>query len=257
MTVTEDETQSSKVTLTVSAPTVAEDAGATQVTVTAELDEAPQATATVVTVSAGGAGDGATEGTDYNNISDLTLTIPAGQTSATADFTLTVVNDDVDEDNEALTVGGAVTVQHLTVIPSTVTITDNDTRDLAFSVSPLSVPEGGSSTYTLALSSQPTATVTVAITGVTGTDLMLDKTSLTFTTLDWDQAQTVTVSAAADTDTLDDDATLTHTASGGDYASLSVDLAVNVVDDDMAIDRHERRPGSSPTAEFEQYLWPR
>ena len=236
VTVTEDETQSSKVTLTVSAPTVAEDAGATQVTVTAELDEAPQASATVVTVSVGDAGDGATQGTDYNNVSNLTLTIPAGQTSATAVFTLTVVNDDVDEDNEALTVGGAVTVQHLTVTPSTVTITDNDTRGLVFSVSPLSVPEDGSSTYTLALSSQPTATVTVAITGVTGTDLMLDDTSLTFTSSNWGQPQTVTVSSADDTDTLHDQVALTHTASGGDYQSISADLPVIVVDDDVPTD---------------------
>ena len=236
VTVTEDETQSSKVTLTVSAPTVAEDAGATQVTVTAVLDEAPQASATVVTVSVGDAGDGATQGTDYNNVSNLALTIPAGQTSATAVFTLTVVNDDVDEDNEALTVGGAVTVQHLTVTPSTVTITDNDTRGLVFSVSPLSVPEDGSSTYTLALSSQPTATVTVAITGVTGTDLMLDDTSLTFTSSNWGQPQTVTVSSADDTDTLHDQVALTHTASGGDYQSISADLPVIVVDDDVPTD---------------------
>ena len=235
VTVTEDETQSSKVTLTVSAPTVAEDAGATQVTVTAELDEAPQASATVVTVLVGVGGDGATEVTDYDAVSDFPLTIPAGQTSVTAIFTLTPVDDDIDEQDETLTVDGSVTVQGLTVTPATLTITDNDTRGLELSMSPLSVPEGGDWTYTLALSSQPTATVTVAITGMAGTDLMLDKTSLTFTTQDWDQAQTVTVSAAADTDTLDDDATLTHTASGGDYASLSVDLAVNVVDDDMAI----------------------
>ena len=239
VTVTEDETQSSKVTLTVSAPTVAEDAGATQVTVTAELDEAPQASATVVTVSVGAPGDEATEGTDYDNVGILTLTIPAGQPSATADFTLTVVNDEVDEENEALTVGGTVTVQHLTVIPSTVTITDDDTRGLAFSVSALSVPEGGSSTYTVALSSRPTATVTVAITGVTGTDLTLDGTSLTFTSSNWDQPQTVTVSSADDPDTLDDQVVLTHTATSapsGDYQSLSAEvLPVNVVDDDVAM----------------------
>ena len=235
VTVTEDETQSSKVTLTVSAPTVAEDAGATQVTVTAELDEAPRASATVVTVSVGAPGDEATAGTDYDNVGILTLTIPAGQPSATADFTLTVVNDDVDEEKEALTVGGAVTVQHLTVIPSTVTITDDDTRGLAFSVSALSVPEGGSSTYTVALSSRPTATVTVAITGVTGPYLTLDGTSLTFTSSNWDQPQTVSVSSVDDPDTLDDQVVLTHTASSGDYQSLSAVLPVNVVDDDVAM----------------------
>ena len=113
VTVTEDDRVSTKVTLTVSAPTVAESAGATQVTVTGELNGIPLAAATVVTVSVGASGDAATEGTDYTGVSDLTLTIPAGQTSATVDFTLTPANDDIDEADEALTIGG--TVQGLTV----------------------------------------------------------------------------------------------------------------------------------------------
>ena len=233
VTVTEDETASSKVTLTVSAPTVAEDAGATQVTVTAELDATPRASATVVTVSVGATGDPATEGTDYIAVNDFTLTIPADQTSATADFTLTPVNDGIVEVDETLSVDG--TVQGLTVTATTLTITDNDTLGLVLSVSSLSVPEGNRSTYTLVLGSQPTATVTVDITGAAGTDVTVNPTSLTFTTLNWNEAQTVQVTAAQDnTDSLDDEVTLTHTASGGDYASLSVDLAVTVADNDVA-----------------------
>ena len=234
VTVAEDETASTEVVLTVNAPTLAEDAGATQVTLTAALNEAPRVSATDVTVSVGASADTATEGTDYTDVNDLTLTIPADQTSVTATFTLTPVNDDVDEQDETITVAGSVAVQGLTVKPTTMTITDNDTRGLVLSVSLLSVPEGDSGTYTLVLNSQPTATVTVAITGEAGTDLMPDDTSLTFTTSDWDQVQTVTVTAAQDTDTLDDDVTLTHTASGGDYASLGADFAVTVVDDDVA-----------------------
>ena len=233
VTVTEDETASSKVTLTVSAPTVAEDAGATQVTVTAELNEAPRASATVVTVSVGATGEPATEGTDYIAVNDFALTIPADQTSATADFTLTPVNDGIVEVDETLSVDG--TVQGLTVTATTLTITDNDTLGLVLSVSSLSVPEGNRSTYTLVLGSQPTATVTVDITGAAGTDVTVNPTSLTFTTLNWNEAQTVQVTAAQDnTDSLDDEVTLTHTASGGDYASLSVDLAVTVADNDVA-----------------------
>ena len=233
VTVTEDETASTEVALTVSVPTLAEDAGATQVTVTAELNEAPRASVTVVTVSVGATADTATEGTDYNDVSDLTLTIPAEQTSATADFTLTPVNDGIVEVDETLSVDG--TAQGLTVTPATMTITDNDTQGLVLNVSSLSVPEGRSSTYTLVLGSQPTATVTVDISGAAGTVLTLNKTSLTFTSLNWNEAQTVQVNAAQDnTDTLDDEVTLTHTASGGDYASLSVDLVVTVPDNDVA-----------------------
>ena len=233
VTVTEDERASSKLTLTVSTPTVAEDAGATQVTVTAELDAVPRASATVVTVSVGATGEPATEGTDYIAVNDFSLTIPADQTSATADFTLTPVDDGFVEVDETLSVDG--TAQGLTVTPATMTITDNDTLSLVLSAPSLSVLEGSRSTYTLVLGSQPTATVTVDITGAAGTDLSLDKTSLTFTTLNWNQPQTVRVTAAQDnTDSLDDEVTLTHAASGGNYASLSVDLAVTVEDNDAA-----------------------
>ena len=233
VTVTEDETASTEVALTVSTPTLAEDAGATQVTVTAELNEAPRASATVVTVSVGATGEPATEGTDYIAVNDFSLTIPADQTSATADFTFTPVDDGIVEVDETLSVDG--TAQGLTVTPATMTITDNDTLGLVLNVSSLSVPEGRRSPYTLVLGSQPTATVTVDISGAAGTVLTLNKTSLTFTSLNWNEAQTVQVSAAQDnTDSLDDEVTLTHTASGGDYASLSVDLVVTVPDNDAA-----------------------
>ena len=42
---------------------------------------------------------------------------------------------------------------------------------------------------------------------------------LTFTVDNWDTAQTVTVKAGEDDDGANDTGTLTHTASGGDYAS--------------------------------------
>ena len=70
------------------------------------------------------------------------------------------------------------------------------------------------------LATQPTGSMSVTITGHAGTDLTLDKTTLTFTTDNWDTAQTVTVKAGQDDDGANDTATLTHTASGGDYASV-------------------------------------
>ena len=115
------------------------------------------------------------------------------------------------------------------------TITDDDTRGIELSATTLTLSEGGSETYTVVLTSEPTAAVTVTIAGAAGTDLSLGTTSLTLTSQDWDTPQSVTVSAAHDSDTLDDDATLTHAASGGDYASLSVALAVTVADDDVPV----------------------
>ena len=84
------------------------------------------------------------------------------------------------------------------------------------------------------LVTEPTGEVTVTVSGHAGTDLTLDKTTLTFTVDNWATAQTVTVEAGQDADGANDTATLTHTASGGDYASITADLAVTVTDDDAA-----------------------
>ena len=99
----------------------------------------------------------------------------------------------------------------------------------------LTVDEGDEDgvSYTVKLSTQPSADVTVAIIGASGTDLTVSPASLTFTSSNWDQAQTVTVTAAADSDSTDDDITLVHTATGGGYTRVSAITLVAVrVDDD-------------------------
>ena len=92
--------------------------------------------------------------------------------------------------------------------------------------------DAAGSSYTVKLATQPSGEVTVTVSGQAGTDLTLDKTMLTFTVDNWDDAQTVTVKAGHDNDAANDTATLTHTASGGDYASVSNTLPVTVTDDD-------------------------
>ena len=77
VTVSDDETVSTGVVLSVNPETVSEDAVATTVTVTGTLDHAPRLADTVVTVTVGDAGDAATEGTDYGTVGSVTLTIAA------------------------------------------------------------------------------------------------------------------------------------------------------------------------------------
>ena len=84
-------------------------------------------------------------------------------------------------------------------------IIDDDSVGLFLSATTLQVIEGSHGSYTVKLATQPTADVTVAIGGTSGTDLSLNKSSLTFTTSNWGTAQTVTVTAAQD-----DDATTTR-----------------------------------------------
>ena len=101
---------------------------------------------------------------------------------------------------------------------------------LVLSETSLDVPEAGSASYTVKLATLPTADVTVSIGGTANTDLSLNKTSLTFTTANWNTTQSVRVSAAQDSDALNDTATLTHTATGGGYGAVSADLSVTVID---------------------------
>ena len=119
-----------------------------------------------------------------------------------------------------------------------ITVRDDETAGITLSTTALEIAEGEDATYTVALDTAPVGDVTVTIGGVTGTDLSLDKTTLTFTTTDWDAAQTVTVTAGQDGDTADDTATLTHTAAStadSAYDGAPADsVAVTVTDDDSA-----------------------
>ena len=112
-----------------------------------------------------------------------------------------------------------------------VTIREND-PSLVFSATSVTVPEGETATYTVALATEPTAEVTVRIAGASG-DLSLDKTRLAFTPGDWDDAQTITVEAAEDDDTSTDPAvTLTHEASGGGYDGVVGTVRATIREDD-------------------------
>ena len=178
---------------------------------------------------------GTAESGDYGTLAGITIT--GGETTATG--TITTI-DDADADDETFTV--ALGTLPSAVTPGTpssveVTIKDHDAPALVVDPTSLTVAEGGSRSYTVRLATEPSATVTVAITGHAGTDLTLGATSLTFNPSGsnlWSTAQTVTVSAGQDDDTSNDTETLVNTASGGGYGSESANVEVRVIDDDPA-----------------------
>ena len=90
----------------------------------------------------------------------------------------------------------------------------------------------------------PAGTVTLTIGGATGTDVTLDKSSLTFTPQNWRRGQRVTFTVEHDDDLADDpQVIITFTASSlddGDYDGLEpLTLPINTSDDD--------RPGVTVT----------
>ena len=152
--------------------------------------------------------------------------------SGTTTFTLVPVDDDVDEDDETLTVSGTTT-SGLTVTAASLAIADDDERGVVVSPTALTVAEGGSGEYTVVLTSEPTAPVTVEATVSGSPDVTALPVALTFTPSDWDVPQTVTASAAHDGDAVDDTATVSHAASGGDYGGVTSEpVEVTVTDDE-------------------------
>ena len=157
-----------------------------------------------------------------------TVTVTAGEDDDGADDSVTLTHTAAGGEYAGVTAELAVTVA------------DNDRRVVLTPVS-LGVSEGDSTgdTYTVRLATEPTANVTVTVSGQAGTDLTLGGLSgsgtLTFTTTDWDVAQTVTVTAAEDDDGADDSVTLTHTATGGNYAGVTARLEVTVADNDRRV----------------------
>ncbi|WP_034418234.1 hypothetical protein, partial [Candidatus Synechococcus spongiarum] len=59
---------------------------------------------------------------------------------------------------------------------------------------------------------------------------------LTFNNTDWNIAQPVTVVAGEDADATNDSATLSHTAAGGGYNSVTSNVAVTITDNDIPTD---------------------
>ena len=113
----------------------------------------------------------------------------------------------------------------------TVTVEDDDTQSITLSKTELTVVEGQTGEYTVKLGTQPTDEVTIAINPPVLSDVNVEPSEITFTADNWSTEQTVTVSADHDSDDEDDNAVLTHTARGADYAGLSVGLQVTVDDD--------------------------
>ena len=204
---------------------------------TVKLDSQPTNT---VTVTIGGS-DPAVSLSGATLSNTKTLTFSASNWNTAQAVTVTPVKD-------ANALSETITLTHIqsggdyagvAADSVTVNVTDSDTRNVVLSPTSLTVTEGDDTgvNYAVKLSTQPSHTVTVAIGGHSGTDLSIsgatlsDSNTLTFSTSNWNTAQTVTVKAGHDGNADDESETLTHTASGGDYANLTKDLPVTVTDD--------------------------
>ncbi len=179
-------------------------------------------------------------------VAPTSLTFTDSTWSTPQMVTVTAVNDDIDNPSNVRSANiehtPTSTDSRFTANILPVSVTDDDTVGFVFSPTALTVAENASGSYTVALTSEPTANVMVTVAGASG-EVTFDTnpdmagtqtTPLTFTAGTWDTPLTVTVLAADDADTENDSATLSHGASGGGYNSVTGNLVVTVTDDDAA-----------------------
>ena len=235
--ITDDDVPSVTVSFGQSSYSVAE-GNTVAVRVTLSADPERTVSIPLTTMNEGGASN-----SDYSGV-PASVVFASGETAKT--FTLRATQDEVDDDGESVIVSFEAPlpdgVSEGAPHQSTVSITDDDDAAIVLSEANLIVKEGDATgvSYSVKLASQPTANVTVTISGHSGTDLILSGTTLnasrqlTFTTANWNTAQTVTIQADQDEDAGDDENTLTHTASGGGYVNVTADLPVTITDDETA-----------------------
>ena len=85
------------------------------------------------------------------------------------------------------------------------------------------------------LDSEPTGPVTITPTKTGSANVLVGRTTLAFTSANWETGYTVGVIAVADDDAVDDTATIDHAVSGADYSSvMAASVSVSVADDEVA-----------------------
>ena len=229
-----------EVTLSVSSSGAVTEGGT--LTVTATLTSNAQGPLTIP-VQMRTSGSPTAAAADFSLSNSGNITIADGASSGT--LTLTAVADSLEEaDTETFTLElGALPTGYLPGTPSHVdiTITDNDEVGTAITETgdTTSVAEaGGTDTYTVALTTQPTHPVTVTVASKDASVATVAPTTLTFSTTDWDDPQTVTVTGVPDPyDNPDDERTVVvaHSFSSTDASYNGLDDAevqVTVTDDD-------------------------
>jgi hypothetical protein len=165
-------------------------------TFTVVLDSQPSANVTI-----GVSSSDATEGA----VSPSTLTFTTANWNTPQTVTVTGANDVIVDGNITYSIVLAAATSadgaYNGVNPSDVTLSnsDDDTAHITTSLISANTTEaGGTATFTVVLSSQPSANVTVGASSSDATEGSVSAASLTFTSVNWNTPQTITVTGVND-----------------------------------------------------------
>ncbi|MYB03902.1 MAG: transposase, partial [Acidimicrobiaceae bacterium] len=241
------------------AVTVSEDGSTTTDTYTVTFKSRPAARVKVeVAPSETGAIElDGPDGNDMYTQSEV-INIPRSAWQQAQTIKVRGIPDNIDKDTRSITISHTVTQSDggsyptdLTIDSVTASVTDDDTAGVTISKSTVTVSEDGTTTtdsYTVVLDSEPTRSVSVLVTAGTGAEIdgpdssmaFTASETLTFTTSNWDTAQTVRVRGTDDdVDNPNDRRTVSITnnpsSSDAKYNAVATQtVAATVTDDDTA-----------------------
>ena len=158
----------------------------------------------------------------YNNIAPRTIALAVGDARARTTFSLRPTEDAFDHADFPLTVTATAQPSGISGT-ATVTLIDNDIT-IETTLAATTVIAGATATYDVQLTEQPPADTTVTVASQGAGTATVSPATLTFTTGDWNTAQTVTVTGVAAGTT-----TIRHTApTAAGYAFVTNDVDVTV-----------------------------
>ena len=220
--IADDETPSTSLSLEVTPHTLSEDAGVTQLTVTAMLDGKALDAASTVTLSIDPE-SAATRDLDYSALYNPSLSIPAGSTSGSITLLIDPTADNEDEGNETITL--IASAEGLTGASAHITLADGTETPLPPEATPLAFADGTSiadQKYTagtaISALELPAAVGGVGDIAYSVSDL---PAGLSF------DAATRTISGTPETAT-DEPVEITYTAADGTGASATLTFSIKI-----------------------------
>ncbi len=234
-------TDTSVVGVTVSKTGVSMDEGASD-SFTVVLDTQPSGDVTVTVSSDDAAAASVSSDGGATQAGSVDLTFTTANWDQVQTVTITGVGDD-DTNDESQTISFAVAGHEyagLVVGSLEASVTDTSVVGVTVSKTGVSMDEGASDSFTVVLDTQPSGDVTVTVSSddaaaasvsSDGGATQAGSVALTFTTANWDQAQTVTITGVGDDDTSDESQTISFAVAGHEYAGLVVgSLEASVTD---------------------------
>ncbi len=193
-----------------------------------------------------------TEGT----VSTASLTFTTTNWSTTQTVTVTGVNDSAVDGNQSYTIvlaaASSSDSNYNGLNPDNVSVTNTDDETAGITVSSISgntTESGGTATFTLKLTSQPSANVTIAVSSSVTTEGSVSTSSITFTSSNWNTDQTITVTGIDDS-IADGDITYTvvlaaANSTDSNYNGMNPsDVSIKNVDDEY------RLPDTGQTGDY-------